>query len=187
MVVESLQTVGAARSIVIDEDNVILAGNGVTEAAREAGITKLRIIDTDGDEVIAVRRTGLTDAQKHHLSVSDNRSGELSTWNVQQLRADVKKGRDLGVFFTEKEQLQILQVREDESVTKGSPEKAMQLAPDREYLVVMCGNAAEWEALKTRLNLPLVRRGGYKKNSPFDAVSVQRVLAATDLLARLKD
>lgn len=33
MVVDTLQSVGAARSIVIDENNVILAGNGVTQAA----------------------------------------------------------------------------------------------------------------------------------------------------------
>ena len=38
MVVDALHAVGAARSIVIDEDNVILAGNGVTEAAAEAGV-----------------------------------------------------------------------------------------------------------------------------------------------------
>jgi hypothetical protein len=48
MVVDALHEVGAARSIVIDENSVILAGNGVTEAAAEAGITKVRIIDVAG-------------------------------------------------------------------------------------------------------------------------------------------
>src|SRR5687767_1127910 len=69
MVVDALQQVGAARSIVIDEANVILAGNGVTEAAAEAGITKLRVIDAAGDELIAVRRSGLTEAQKRALAI----------------------------------------------------------------------------------------------------------------------
>ena len=36
MIVDSLHQVGAARSIVIDENNVILAGNGVVEAAPDA-------------------------------------------------------------------------------------------------------------------------------------------------------
>src|SRR4026208_901931 len=66
MVVDALHEVGAARSIVIDEDGVILAGNGVTEAAAEAGITKLRVIDAAGDELIAVRRSGLTAEQKRY-------------------------------------------------------------------------------------------------------------------------
>jgi DNA modification methylase len=49
MITASLKDIGAARSIVIDEDNVILAGNGVTAAAAAAGITKLRVVDADGD------------------------------------------------------------------------------------------------------------------------------------------
>src|SRR3954463_11008658 len=64
MVSDALREVGAARSIVIDEDNVILAGNGVTEAAADAGITKVRVIDAAGDELIAVRRSGLSVGQK---------------------------------------------------------------------------------------------------------------------------
>mgnify|MGYP005990817023 CR=1 FL=1 len=56
LIKESLQRYGAARSIVIDEDNRILAGNGTIEGAKEAGINRIRVIETDGDEVIAVRR-----------------------------------------------------------------------------------------------------------------------------------
>jgi DNA modification methylase len=101
MVVDALQTVGAARSIVIDEDNVILAGNGVVEAAGEAGITRVRVVEADGQEIIAVRRTGLSAAQKRHLAIADNRGAELATWNVEQLAADLKNGEDLSAFFYE--------------------------------------------------------------------------------------
>jgi len=103
MIVEALHHVGAARSIVIDEDNVILAGNGVTEAAAEAGLTKLRVIDAAGDEIVAVRRTGLTAEQKRALAIYDNRAGELATWNTEQLAADMKAGLDLKPFFFEEE------------------------------------------------------------------------------------
>ena len=103
MVVDALQKVGAARSIVIDEHGVILAGNGVTEAAAEAGITKVRVIDASGDELIAVRRIGLTPAQKRHLAIADNRGAELATWNGEQLAADLKNGEDLSAFFFEEE------------------------------------------------------------------------------------
>ena len=60
MIVESLQTVGAARSIVIDENDMILCGNGVVDAAAEAGIEGVRVVEATGGEIIAVRRTGLT-------------------------------------------------------------------------------------------------------------------------------
>lgn len=99
MIVDSLHRVGAARSIVIDEHNTVLAGNGVLEAAAEAGIERVRIIEASGHEIIAVRRRGLTHEQKFHLAVSDNRGTETSEWKREQLRADLDAGLDLGLFF----------------------------------------------------------------------------------------
>ena len=84
-IVDSLHEVGAARSIVIDEDNVILAGNGVVEAAAEAGIENVRVIEADGNEIIAVRRRGLTALQKKRLALFDNRTAELAEWDPEEL------------------------------------------------------------------------------------------------------
>jgi DNA modification methylase len=103
MVVDALQKVGAARSIVIDEDNVILAGNGVTEAAAEAGITKVQVVDVDGETLVAVRRTGLTPEQKRALAIYDNRTAELAEWNAEQLQADMAAGLDLQPWFSDEE------------------------------------------------------------------------------------
>jgi DNA modification methylase len=81
MIVESLQRFGAARSIVIDEDNVILAGNGTTDAAAVAGIDRVRVVEAAGDELIAVRRRGLTAEEKTALALADNRTAELAVWD----------------------------------------------------------------------------------------------------------
>jgi len=103
MIVDALHKVGAARSIVIDENNEVMAGNATVEAAGEAGITKLKIVDAAGDELVAVRRTGLTTDQKRNLAIYDNRTGELAEWDVDQLLKDVETGIDLSSFFSEKE------------------------------------------------------------------------------------
>src|SRR6476661_2237868 len=92
MIVEALHQVGAARSIVIDEAGEILAGNGVVEAAAEAGMTKLHVVDADGTTIVAVRRSGLTPAQKRALAIYDNRAAELAEWDTEQLAADLKNG-----------------------------------------------------------------------------------------------
>src|SRR6185436_11177589 len=76
MIADSLQKLGAARSIVIDEDNVILAGNGVIEAAGEVGLEKVIVVEATGHEIIAVRRRGLTLQQKVDLALRDNRAAE---------------------------------------------------------------------------------------------------------------
>jgi hypothetical protein len=103
LVVDALRAVGAARSIVIDEDNVVLAGNGVTEAATAAGITKLQVVDVSGDTLVAVRRRGLTPGQKRELAIYDNRSAELAEWNLTQLAADLQNGEDLSAYFLDGE------------------------------------------------------------------------------------
>jgi DNA modification methylase len=103
LIAEALKDVGAARSIVVDEANVILAGNGVVQAAKGVGLTKLRVVEAAGDELVAVRRSGLTDAQKRALALYDNRTAELATWNVEQLLADQQAGLDLASFWTDDE------------------------------------------------------------------------------------
>lgn len=108
MIATALKAVGAARSIVIDETNTILAGNGVVQAAPQAGLHKLRIVEADGDEIIAVRRRGLTDAQKRALALYDNRTADLATWNLDQLLADQAAGLDLASFWSDEELAKLL-------------------------------------------------------------------------------
>ena len=60
MVVDALQEVGAARSIVIDEKGVILAGNATIKAAGRGGLARVKAVDADGSEIVAVRRRNLT-------------------------------------------------------------------------------------------------------------------------------
>lgn len=117
LIVDALHKVGAARSIVIDEDNIVRAGNGTLEAAAEAGITKLLIVDADGSTLVAVRRTGLTDAQKRDLGLYDNRATELSMWDPEVLQQDVNSGVDLSAFFTPKELERALKVTPTELST----------------------------------------------------------------------
>lgn len=98
LIADSLREVGAARSIVVDEDGTVLAGNGVVEAAAEAGIERVRVVDADGDELIAVRRSGLTPAQKARLALFDNRATDLSDWDAEVLAGLADEGLTAGLF-----------------------------------------------------------------------------------------
>lgn len=113
VIATSLQNVGAARSIVIDDTDVVLAGNGVLEAAAEVGITKVRVIEATGDEIIAVRRRGLTTEQKRHLAMADNRSSELAEWDAEQLALDADAGLSLAPWFSDVELRGILKTGEN--------------------------------------------------------------------------
>src|SRR4051794_2049967 len=85
LIEQSLREVGAARSIVIDEDGVVLAGNATVQAATNAGLTHVRIVEAEGADLIAVRRTGLSSEQKRQLALYDNRAAELADWDLEVL------------------------------------------------------------------------------------------------------
>lgn len=100
----ALRKVGAARSIVIDEAGVVLAGNATMQAAAKAGITKIRVVETDGTELVAVRRSGLSTKQKAELAVYDNRAAELAGgWDGDALKLLAADGLDLGDLFSDRE------------------------------------------------------------------------------------
>jgi DNA modification methylase len=98
LIKESLQKFGAARSIVIDENNRILAGNGTIAGAKAAGIKNLKVIETDGKEIIAVKRTGLSEDEKIGLALADNRTSDLSEWDLNMLE-ELSQEHDLNPWF----------------------------------------------------------------------------------------
>lgn len=142
MVADSLQAVGAARSIVIDERNEILAGNGVVEAAGQVGITNVRVVEADGNTIVAVRRKGLTDEQKRALAIYDNRTAELAEWDVDQLRLDKNDGLDLASFFTDDELKDVL--GEDEDHAAAAIETMEVQQPSDVVWVLLAIPVAEW-------------------------------------------
>ena len=111
LIAESLKQYGAARSIVIDEDGRILAGNGTVEGAKQAGITNVRIIEAEGDELIAVKRTGLSEDEKVGLALADNRSSDLSDWDNEMLK-QLSEEHDISPWFDEDDLEELLAVTE---------------------------------------------------------------------------
>jgi len=90
MIIEkSLKELGAGRSILIDSENEIIAGNGVFEQAEKQNI-KIKIVETDGTELIAVKRTDLktNDKKRKKLALIDNHSTDTSTFDFEAINVD---------------------------------------------------------------------------------------------------
>ena len=86
---KSLKECGAGRSIVIDNDNEIIAGNGIYEQAQKLGL-KTKVIETDGSELVVVKRTDLAtdDAKRKQLAVMDNSTSDSSEFDFELLQED---------------------------------------------------------------------------------------------------
>jgi DNA modification methylase len=103
----SVSDLGFGRSILIDATDTVIAGNKTMEAALKRNPDqKIRVIETDGTELIAVKRTDLTlatDAVAQKLALADNRVAELSLdWDPGVL-AGLADTLDLSDLFSTKE------------------------------------------------------------------------------------
>lgn len=154
LIAESLKRYGAARSIVIDEDGRILAGNGTVEGARKAGISKLRIIEAEGDELIAVRRAGLSEDEKVGLALADNRSSDLSEWDNDMLR-QLSEEHDLTPWFEDDELLaEVLEPEEGKTDPDAVPEAPAEpiTKPGDLWILgnhrLLCGDSTDTVALE---------------------------------------
>lgn len=81
---KSLEDLGAGRSVLLDKEDYLIAGNGVYEQAKELGL-KVRIIESDGTELIAIKRTDLSqkDEKRKLLALVDNHASDTSEFDVE--------------------------------------------------------------------------------------------------------
>lgn len=79
LVNKSLKELGTGRSILIDSDDTIIAGNCTFEEAEKLGIP-VKVIETDGKELIALKRIDLKpdDKRRKELAIVDNSATDLS-------------------------------------------------------------------------------------------------------------
>ena len=113
LIKKSLEKFGAGRSIVVDAEGEIIGGNGVYEQAQKLGL-KTKIIETDGSELVVVKRTDLkTDDEKRKaLAVMDNSTSDTSEFDLELLTADfsVDELEDFGIELPEEEEEQEVEV-----------------------------------------------------------------------------
>lgn len=88
LIKKSITEVGFGRSIVIDSENEIIAGNGVASQVDEN--TKIKVVETDGSELVVVKRTDLKtdDEKRKKLAIMDNSSSDSSSFDYDILSAD---------------------------------------------------------------------------------------------------
>ena len=143
---KSLKECGAGRSIVIDNDNEIIAGNGIYEQAQKLGI-KTKIVETEGSELVVVKRTDLAtdDIKRKQLAVMDNSTSDSSEFDIELLSEDfeVDTLNDWGIEQTT--ELEIDYEDEDEETEVEGINKKLLKCP-------CCGHINEEKACKNYEN-----------------------------------
>lgn len=99
LIKKSVSEVGLARSIVIDNENNIICGNGLTSTLDKN--TPIRVIETDGTQLVVVKRTDLNtnDEKRKQLALMDNSTSDSSEFDLESLQADfdIEQLQDWGI------------------------------------------------------------------------------------------
>ena len=94
---ESVRKLGAGRSILVDKNGVIIAGNHAQEAFINAGMDEVIEVETDGNQIVVVKRTDMDadSTQGKKMALMDNRAGELGlAWDdviVEEILQDIQE------------------------------------------------------------------------------------------------
>jgi len=122
----SIRTFGFVNPILIDADNLILAGHGRLEAARLAGL----------DRVPVVRFDHLTPVQKRAYLIADNKIAEQAGWDREMLATELGEliellpAEGLDVSLTGFEAPEIDSLLADMTSTRADPEDTVPPLPE---------------------------------------------------------
>lgn len=100
MIEKSIENLGLGRSVLVDKDNRLIAGNKTTNGARSKGVQKTIVVDTDGTELIVVRRTDLSldSDEGRALAFADNKTAEMNlTWDPGNLQIHFDAAVNMGL------------------------------------------------------------------------------------------
>lgn len=167
--------------IIIDKDNVVVAGHARLKACKKLGI----------EEVPCVVADDLTEDQIKAFRIADNKVGEISTWDMEKLGfeladidIDMSEFGDFG-FEDDSDNVDL-----ENKEQKPELEFTEVLGEEHNYVVLYFDNDIDWlqaESLfdiKPRKNLSTRTDG--KITESMTRVSVGRVLNGAEALERLR-
>jgi hypothetical protein len=169
------------------------------ELARELPDGSLQLIDgharaeVAGDAIVPVLVLDVTEDEAKKILATFDPIGAMATADAVKLDAilrEVETGSEALADMLTALHAEHLETNDDQNAADKdeatSVDKALQLEPGKEYCLIMAADSDEWEEMRAALGLGIVRRGGYKKGSAFDAIGTQRVLQWAAVKDQLK-
>ena len=110
-VMESIKQCPYVAPIIVDENNVILAGHTRYKALKKLGKTEAEVIV----------KSGLSDEQKRKYRLLDNKTNELAEWDFEMLAEELEgldfEGFDFGFAVLENDSVELAEYNRSEIAT----------------------------------------------------------------------
>lgn len=155
IVAKSIQEFGFRVPIIIDKNNVIIAGHTRLKAAEKLGMT----------EIPCIRADNLTDEQVKAFRIMDNKSIEYADWDIDLLKEELTGLKDMNfdlelTGFNQRELNELIKLYQDEEFDiDDETEKALKEGPkrvkegevwqlgDHKLAIGNCVNEKNWQNL----------------------------------------
>lgn len=175
---KSIEETGFGRSVVIDSENELIAGNGVVSQLPKD--TKIKVVETDGSELVVVKRIDLKteDKKRKELARNDNATSDKVEWDNDTLIAD------FSLDELEKWGIEIPTKEEVETEEEPDVDFSEELLEEHNYVVLYFDNSVDWLQAQSLFGLKTVKaldsKKGYKKQG------VGRVLKGAEALENIR-
>ncbi|MXV39335.1 hypothetical protein GO491_11720 [Flavobacteriaceae bacterium Ap0902] len=163
---KSLSKFGAGRSILIDKNDKIIAGNKTAENFAELGLENIKIIESDGKTLVAVKRNDidLDTPEGREFALADNQTAKVNIdFDFEELESELEVNvlEDWGV------RNDIIEVDDEMMVVSDYDEipKAKELDFSDKYIIVRFKNDEEYNKFVTELNIPVEISPNFKNES----------------------
>ena len=154
LIEKSFRKFGAGRSILIDKNNRIIAGNKSVENAASIGMEDVQIVESDGKRIIAVKRTDidLDSPEGREMALADNATAKANiVFDAEVIEAELGEAvcEEWGVESSVK-----LEATEDD-FNGVPPKEPITVLGDLYELNdhrLLCGSSTEADAVAKLLN-----------------------------------
>lgn len=196
---ESLRKFGAGRSILVDKDGNIIAGNSTTETAAAIGMDDVIVVPTDGKKLVVVQRTDLSldSPEGRELALADNMTA-LKGIDIDLAKVQETLGDDLAKAWG----MDIPEVQKQAQEDDFDPDKPVETVCKKDDIWklgnhrLMCGDSTDAGSVALLMdgekadlwltdppyNVDYAEKEQYKKDLGY-AVSKHEVAIANDKMA----
>lgn len=170
---DSIREMGFRNPVLIDKNNVIVAGHGRLMAAKQIGMTDVPCILIDD----------LTEAQIRKYRLLDNRTAEFSQDNVENIKIELDELGDEALKNLYPDILEVDMGETEEKKTKWEIEFTEELMESHNYVVLYFDNEIDWMTAMEKLEIKT-------KKTPdsrpwYERAGIGRVVRGADVISRI--
>jgi ParB-like chromosome segregation protein Spo0J len=184
-VAKSIREFGFKVPVIVDEDNILVAGHTRVEACKRLGI----------EEVPAIVADDLSDEQIKAFRIMDNKSAQYSEWDYELLLEEIADldELDYDIDLTGFKDVELDEIMEElaksqqKEMEEEKPEIEFsdELLEEHQYVVLKFDNSMDWQVAQDIFDLKTVK-ALWSKGENFQRAGIGRVIDGKKVLEMLK-